>query len=580
MLASAGRWLSHRASLFALQNLPLGDAIDWHRDYSNSVQIPIKYSGAIDHRDVAAVGNLKYVWELNRLQHLVLLALASIWTGCEAYKQEIERQLLSWHAQNPFMRGINWKSPLEAALRLISWAFVSFLIGEQKPTVNIFDISLRETIYQHQYFIRNFYSKHSSANNHLIGEMTGLYVASIFWPWYRESDRWRSFARQKLVQELIRQVEPDGVGKERATEYQLFILEFFLLAGALGQLVGDSFPPEYWAQLTHMLAFVGAISDRQGNLPIFGDGDSGQVVWLPETILERAGVLVRLGHRPNGLAVKPELRAALLLWGQHPSDFPLAPLSKPAQTLQAFPQGGYYVLSRHRGGDDELVVVFDAGPLGLHPLYAHGHADALSFWLSYRGCEFLIDPGTFCYHSQSPWRAYFRGTAAHNTVRVDQQDQALAGGPFLWRHVAHGHAERSEDHAEFTVVEAFHDGYRRLADPVVHWRRMHLEKQSRQLVITDHLKCQGVHDVELLFHFSEMCHVQQVGRACFQATNGSKRLTLRLPHQLTPALYRGSENPPFGWVSRTFDVKEPSFTLVGRTKISGSAEFLTNITGL
>ena len=118
------------------------------------------------------------------------------------------------------------------------------------------------------------------------------------------------------------------------------------------------------------------------------------------------------------------------------------------QEVRAFPEGGYYVLAADRGGEDELVVVFDAGPLGLAPLYAHGHADALSFWLSYGGHEFLIDPGTYCYTNHTAWRAYFRGTAAHNTVRVDGEDQSVATGPFLWSHVAHCQV----DHVTTTTV--------------------------------------------------------------------------------------------------------------------------------
>ena len=580
VVAAAIGWLNHQASFFALHDAPLGDRIEWHRDYSSGVMSPLRYSGWINQRDVPVVGNIKYIWELNRLQHLVLLALASIWTGQEAYREEIERQTLSWDVQNPFMRGVNWKSPLEAGLRLISWAFVAFLTGEANQTAELFHKNLKATIYQHQYFIGKFYSKHSSANNHLIGEMVGLYVGSIFWPWYRESSSWRFFARRKLLQEISRQVEADGVSMERATEYQLFILELFLLAGALGEAIDDPFPQTYWERLSHMLTYLAAISDRQGNLPMFGDGDSGQAVWLPETTQERARALVRLGHFLDGTAVDPDLRAVLLLWGQWPQDVPLASPAMPQQNLQAFPQGGYYVLATDRGGDDEMVVVFDVAPLGLHPLYAHGHADALSFWLSYGGQEFLIDPGTFCYHADPLWRAYFRGTAAHNTVRLDGQDQSMATGPFLWRHVAHCQAEHVEDNDEFVALEGFHDGYRRLADPVIHRRAIRLYKKSRTLLIRDRLECRGTHDVELLFHFNEKCDVRPVGPDVFQVSSSTKRLSLRLDPRLKSTLYHGSENPIYGWVSRTFDVKVPSFTLVARVRATGTTHFVTEITAL
>jgi len=330
-----------------------------------------------------------------------------------------------------------------------------------------------------------------------------------------------------------------------------------------------------------MRAFLAAISDRAGNLPMFGDGDSGQVVWLPETTAERAHALVRLGDSGKQAANDSALRSVLLGWGQKPDQIPLGPISRSDESLQAFPHGGYYVLAADRGGENEMIVVFDAGPLGLSPMYAHGHADALSFWLSYGGHEFLVDPGTFSY-MPGVWRSYFRGTAGHNTARIDGQDQSMAGaGPFLWRHVAQCQAERVEENDDFIAVEGFHDGYRILADPVIHRRRMHLYKKSRMLVITDCFECHRTHDIELFYHFSEKCDVRQVGPDSFHISNGNSRLTLHLlDSRLKAELYRGSESPVYGWVSRTFDVKEPSFTLAARATITGSTQFLTEITAL
>jgi hypothetical protein len=579
VIAAANQWLDHRASFFSLKAVPLGDPIDWHRDYSSDMVGPIRYSGLINARDKDKVGDIKYIWELNRLQHLILLALARSWTGKACYWEEIEKQVLSWDKSNPFMMGLNWKSPLEAGIRLISWAYVSFIARNLVQERERFQKVIRNTIYQHQYFIRKFYSKNSSANNHLIGEMAGLYVGSVFWPWYPESASWRSLARQKLIHEIDRQVEADGVGCERATEYQMFVLEFFLLAGALGQAVGDPFPQEYWDRINRMSVFLLAIADRAGDFPTFGDGDSGQVISLPETPAERLRALVGMGQFAEG-AASPDLRSVLLLWGQTPIDIPIGPVRSPERSLQGFPNGGFYVLATDRGGENEIVIVFDAGPLGLPPLNAHGHADALSFWLSYGGREFLIDPGTFSYYSSAQLRSYFRGTAAHNTIRIDGKDQSVPCGTFLWREMADCRVEHLEDTDEFVDARGSHYGYRRLPDPVIHTRNLRLFKKSRMLVITDRLECEGAHDIELFFHFSEKCQVRQVGPGSFEASNSNKRLAIRVDSRLNSQLYRGCENPIFGWVSRTFGVKEPSFTLVGRATITGPSQFLTKISAI
>jgi hypothetical protein len=88
-----------------------------------------------------------------------------------------------------------------------------------------------------------------------------------------------------------------------------------------------------------------------------------------------------------------------------------------------------------------------------------------------------------------------------------------------------------------------------------------------------------MHEVELFFHFSERCHLRRVGPDSFQASNEAKHLRLRLDTRLSATLYRGSESPMYGWVSRTFDVKRPTFTLVGRFKVTGPTHFQTAITG-
>jgi hypothetical protein len=303
------------------------------------------------------------------------------------------------------------------------------------------------------------------------------------------------------------------------------------------------------------------------------------VVSLSETATERFRSLVEMGQFREG-AVSPNLRSVLLLWGQTPNEIPIEPLRMPDGNLQGFPDGGYYVLATDRGGENEIVIVFDSGPLGLAPLNAHGHADALSLWLSYGGREFLIDPGTFSYYSSADWRSYFRGTAAHNTIRIDGEDQSVPGGTFLWRETADCRAEHVKDTDDFLEVVGFHDGYRRLHDPVIHRRSLRLFKKSRMLVITDRLDCQGVHDIELFFHFSEKCQVRQVGPGSFEALNRNKRISIRVDSRLKPELYRGCEEPILGWVSRSFGVKESSFTLVARAAAIGASHFHTKITAI
>ena len=76
----------------------------------------------------------------------------------------------------------------------------------------------------------------------------------------------------------------------------------------------------------------------------------------------------------------------------------------PAAPVATFPESGYTVVR----GPDELVLTFDHGPLGMPPLYNHGHADALSITLSLNGKPILVDPGTYRYNGVPEWRGTSR----------------------------------------------------------------------------------------------------------------------------------------------------------------------------
>lgn len=75
----------------------------------------------------------------------------------------------------------------------------------------------------------------------------------------------------------------------------------------------------------------------------------------------------------------------------------------------------------------------------------------------------------FSYVDQAD-RDQFRGTAAHNTLRVDSLDPSEAAGPFAWRSLPQVRVDRWVTGETFELSAASHIGYCRLADPVVHRR--------------------------------------------------------------------------------------------------------------
>ena len=589
-LAAADRIVAGRFDVFALEDIELGAPPMWNRDPKTGIEAPLDFGKELDYRDPARVGDCKYLWEPNRHLHLVTLAQAYALTAQSQYAETLREHLDSWFTACPFRMGANWSSSLEAALRLMNWALAWQLIGG--PEARLFEgtegRAFRQrwlvSIYQHAEFIAGHLSLHSSANNHLIGEVAGLFTAAVAWPHWERAREWRDEAKRILEREALLQNAPDGVNREQATSYQQFELDLLLLPLLAERANGGDFSREYVLRIEAMLVHLASIIDAGGHVPMFGDADDGYAVRLDpragfcryRSLLATGALLFNRGDF-KAKAGKLDDKTRWLLGAGADARFDALDTSNAKLPIRReFPDGGYYILGCDFEMPDEIRLIADAGPLGYREIAAHGHADALSFTLSLGGTEFLVDPGTFAYHTETEWRAYFRGTSAHNTLRIDGQDQSQPGGNFMWLRKAKAACTRWEAGPDADRFEGWHDGYTALDDPVVHRRRIELLKPARLIVIEDVLEMRGAHDVELFLHCHEDCTVTAI-LGGVRLARGDRAIEIRFPEGGTLDLLRGSLAPIGGWVSRRFDVKVPSATLAWRARLTGNVRLRTEI---
>jgi uncharacterized heparinase superfamily protein len=211
----------------------------------------------------------------------------------------------------------------------------------------------------------------------------------------------------------------------------------------------------------------------------------------------------------------------------------------------------------------------DAAPLGYLSIAAHGHADALAFVLSVGGHALLIDPGTYAYHTQERWRDYFKGTSAHNTVRVDGVDQSVSGGKFMW--LKHAKARCLSFQPERSIQEwrGSHDGYERLSDPVKVERALRYDSIAGLLEVADRIEATATHEVETFWHFAPECSVTRVDDKTLRVTNGPVSLQMSFVDAGVVELYSQSEQPILGWVSEGFDHKRGTVTARTRCSVQG-----------
>jgi hypothetical protein len=585
---AADEILQGRFPVFAMPAAPLGFPPQWNRDPKTGRVAPLRFGKTLNYRDESLVGDIKYLWEPSRHAQLVTLAQAWHLTRERKYADGCRTLLESWFDQCPYPSGVHWTSSLEHAIRLLNWSFAWHLLGGNAAPIfagaagEAFKQRWLSNVYQHCRFIAGHFSRYSSANNHLLGELMGLFVASVTWPLWKRSRRWQKMAQRELEREALLQNGPDGVNREQANWYHHEVAEMMLVSGLIARANGCDFSADYWERLQAMLQYIASIMDAGGHVPNFGDADDAIIARLDpqpgnvyRSLLATGAVLfdrAELKFKAGGVDDKTRW----LLGDAASERFEVIGMREVSLPVRKdFPSAGYYILGDRFETDREVRIVADAGPLGYLSIAAHGHADALSFTLSAGGKEILIDPGTYAYHTQRVWRDYFKGTSAHNTVRIDGVDQSVSGGNFLWLK----HAEAQLLSLERTPLAdrwvASHDGYARLKQPLIHRRELLFEKQQRRLQVTDELLGSGRHRVEMFWHFAEHCAVTVDGHQA-RISCGNVVLSMTLPEELRCDVYRGVERPqPAGWISRSFDSKVPTATLVVSGRMHGTARFVT-----
>ena len=421
----ASQILRHHFPILGI-TVDTGTGIDWRRDYLHGVSSGTPYFRRSPYLDFSRVGDHKAVWELNRHQHLTLLAQAFLLSGRREYLDEAFRQLESWLDANPFLRGINWTSALEVAFRALSWAWLWHMAGDEMPEA--LRARFLTALERHGLYLERNLSVYFSPNTHLLGEAVALHALGVLFPAFPHAARWARNGGRIVEQQMVRQVRGDGSHFEQSSYYHVYALDLFLLHRLLAK-PGAA----YDARLISMAGYLDALLGDSGVLPLIGDDDGGR---LFHPYGERAGFgratmatcsvmfdrrewfrgLDHL-HEQAGWWLGPEVLRAPAA--------PRAPEPGP-RISRFFPDAGVAVMVA-----DGVHLVVKAGPFG-EGSGGHSHSDVLSLTARAGGRETLIDPGTFTYVADPAKRDWFRGSAAHNTVRIDGRDQAVPGGPFRW----------------------------------------------------------------------------------------------------------------------------------------------------
>ena len=470
------------------KQIDLKKSICWHNGTKGIWDKNIS-SYDIEFKNTDNIGDIRFSWEVNRHQFMPYLAGAYLKSNDKLYLELIDKHLNEWIEENKYLKGINWSSPMEIALRAYQWIIVLYLLKEVEA-IELKRKIIKSIIGSIKYVMSNL-SLYSSANNHLIIEAAiSSIIGLAFKGVYQQS--WFEDGYNILLKELKNQFHNDGVNKEQALHYQGFVTDMMLQYNSIIRKIGYECIEE--ELIKKSIEFIKSLMADKYYID-FGDSDDAKILSLSlrkynyyHYILSFASLYYKREYVKD-YDKYPEI--SLFLEREYKLE------NVVSKSYNLFEKGGYAVINNKSN-----VLLFDFGQLGFGNLAAHGHADALMINYYRDSDPIFIDSGTYIYNINKKKRDYYRGTEAHNTLCYNKENQSEIKGPFLWGRKAMTTLLNSSEDNSNIVIEAESDGYA----PSMHRRKVIYNKINNDIAIYDFFN----KEAELNFTLDNKVNIEKI----------------------------------------------------------------------
>ena len=349
-----------------------------------------------------------------------------------------------WIAENPAGAGPGW-TPYPTSLRIANW--IKWVSAFEASPTNAHREMLDSLAMQVRWLATRLETH--LLGNHLWANAKALLMAGVFFEG-PEADQWRARGLDIVTAELDEQILSDGGHFERTPMYHAIILEDILDLVQVSELFPHALAAPFVAKLrstaTRMLRWLRVMSHPDGLVSFFNDAAFG--IAAPLAALEEYATSLATGIDRS-----------------------------PLRPVEALPASGYVRLA-----SDRAVVLCDVAPVGPDYQPAHAHADTLSFEMSIDGRRMIVNSGTSTY-AAGPERMRQRGTAAHSTVEIDNENSSDVWGAFRVARRARPFDVKSGTSGEGVWAEGAHDGYQHRPGRTIHRRAWLLTPTA--LTVTD-----------------------------------------------------------------------------------------------
>jgi len=481
--------------------------IDWSFDPVSGLRFPSK----IHYKDWdlwkmrPGLADIKLPWELARCQHWPALAQAWLLTGDRRYADEIFAQREDFDEANPVGFGIHWTCTMDVAIRAANWAVALEMVRSHVVAESVW-LSAYRSLFIHGRFIRsNLENNYEVTSNHFLSNVVGLFYLARVFNESLEANEWEKFSRNAIEREIDIQILPDGADFESSIPYHRLVTELFLGAVSVANFSGQTFSQSLRNKLKIMVEFLLGVVRPDGLMPQLGDADDGRLhifsgygSWKPQDgrhIFSSAAQVLDVsewGSYGGDQGYWEEF-----WWGGNLNDEKIS--HQIPDSERHFSDAGIAI---HRSFMAYLVIT--NGIVGTQGFGNHKHNDLLSFEFHSFGVPLIVDPGSYVYTSDPAARNIFRGTSYHNTLMIDSVEQNELNPEWIFRLFEKSSPETLEYRTgdESFFYKGRHIGYTRLDQPIKHERSFELLKHNGELVVTDFLEGEGIHNLCWHFHLA------------------------------------------------------------------------------
>lgn len=517
--------------------------------------------------------DLEWLVMLNRARYMGELGQAYWLTGKEKYVEGYIRLLKDWMRQNPLTeeevlsaadRAYNVKDTwrkLDSGIRITHWLKGYYCVRSCSLWGTAEEELFKEAVKRHGMYLNLAYVSHDRQSNWGFLETNGLFQLALMFPELEESTAWLNTALERLVDMCQIQVFSDGLQNEQCTMYHHEVLHCLFESIWLGQINGIDIPDVMSDTLNRMYTASLAFVQPDGHQPMLGDSDGTDM----RDVLCRGAVLFSRSDLKR-MAYERLDYEGIWFFGERGYDrFNQLAATDPDFTSIHLKDSGYCFM-RSDWSAKAQYLVFDGGHMDV--IRAHGHDDLLHVSLFAHGREFLTDPGRYTY-METEDRKYFMESLQHNTVSVDGRTISTYVDSWKWADAA-GPLDRFWNSGPgFDYVQAGHDGYWRLEQPVQVLRQVLFVKPDYWIIV-DTCRSNGEHEYTLPFHFAEGLELAVQENGAIQAAAAAGGPVLHLIPLTSVRTETGTS-----WVSRNYNEKKPAVKAAFVQKGSGFTKFVT-----